>query len=71
MTVLAIAYIAVLAVMAGMDFTLAPPDGGPDLSPGAWRGDAEKPDMWAAVAFYLLYGAGVVIFRGSPCAGVR
>ena len=62
----AIAYIAALAVMAGLDFCWLSLMAGPVYRPALGAVMAENPNMAAAVAFYLLYGAGVVIFAVRP-----
>jgi uncharacterized membrane protein len=62
----AIAYIAVLAAMAGMDFCWLSLTAGPVYHRALGAVMAENPNMIAATAFYLLYGAGVVIFAVRP-----
>jgi uncharacterized membrane protein len=61
-----IAYIATLAVMAGMDFVWLSLTVRPLYHRALGAVLAENPNMAAALAFYLLYGVGVVIFAVRP-----
>jgi uncharacterized membrane protein len=63
---IAIAYVAAAAVMAGLDFIWLKLTVD-SLYRGALVGlIAEKPNMAGAVAFYVIYVAGVVIFAVRP-----
>ena len=66
MAALLIAYIAVLAVMAGLDFCWLSLTAGPVYHRALGAVMADTPDWMAAVTFYLLYGVGVVIFAVRP-----
>ena len=63
---LLIAYIAALAVMAGLDFCWLSLTAGPVYHRALDAVMAENPNMTAAVVFYLLYGVGVVLFAVRP-----
>ena len=62
----AIAYLAAALVMAGLDFAWLSLTVGPLYTPALGNMLADKPNMGAAVAFYLVYIAGVVIFAVMP-----
>lgn len=66
MGLLAIAYVAALAVMAGLDFGWLSATSGPIYRSALGAVMAEQPNWAAAVAFYLLYGVGVVLFAVRP-----
>jgi uncharacterized membrane protein len=61
-----IAYFAAILVMAGMDFTWFSLASEPVYQRALGAILAEKINYPAAVAFYLLYGLGVVIFAIKP-----
>ena len=71
MAAFVVAYIAVLAVLAGMDFCWLNLTADPIYHRALGAVMAERPNMAAAVAFYLLYALGVVLFAVRPAADWR
>ena len=63
---LVIAYLAAALVMAGLDFLWLRLMVGPVYQPALGAMLADEPNMTAAVAFYLIYLVGVVIFAVRP-----
>ncbi len=63
---LLIAYIAALAVMAGLDFCWLSLAGEPVYRSALGAIMSEQPNWAAAVVFYLLYGVGLVLFAVRP-----
>ena len=59
-------YLAAALVMGGLDFIWLRATVEPVYQPALGAVLAEKPNMPAAVAFYLVYLAGVVIFAIRP-----
>lgn len=59
-------YLAAALVMAGLDFIWLRTMVGPVYQPALGPVLAEKPNMGAAITFYLCYVAGVVIFAVRP-----
>jgi uncharacterized membrane protein len=62
----AIAYLAAALVMGGLDFTWLSLTRAPLYQRGIGPLLAAEPNMMAAIAFYLLYLAGVVFFAVRP-----
>jgi uncharacterized membrane protein len=61
-----IAYVAAAIVMAGLDFVWLRLSADPIYHRALGAVMAEKPNMAAAVAFYVMYVLGVVIFAVRP-----
>jgi uncharacterized membrane protein len=62
----AFAYISALLVMAGLDFVWLSVAGGPIYRSALGAMMTEQPSWAAAIAFYLLYGMGLVLFAVRP-----
>ena len=61
-----IAYLAALVVMAGLDFVWLSMTADPVYRSALGEVMAQQPHWPAAIAFYLLYGLGVVLFAVRP-----
>ena len=61
-----IAYVAAALVMGGLDFLWLSNTSGPLYHRALGAVMAENPNMTAAVAFYLVYIAGILIFAVRP-----
>lgn len=61
-----IAYVAAALVMGGLDFLWLSNTSGPLYHRALVAVMAENPNMTAAVAFYLVYIAGILIFAVRP-----
>ena len=61
-----IAYLAAALVMGGLDFAWLKLTSGPIYHRALGATLADQPNMTAAVAFYLIYLVGVVIFAVRP-----
>ena len=65
----ALAYIAALIVLAACDFVWLSTMGASVYRPRLGGLLLERPVLWAAVLFYLVYAAGVVVFAVAPALG--
>lgn len=65
----ALAYIAALIVLAACDFVWLSTVGTSVYRPRLGGLLLERPVLWAAVLFYLVYAAGVVVFAVAPALG--
>jgi uncharacterized membrane protein len=63
---LLLAYGATLAVQAGLDFAWLSLSSGPIYQAVLGGVLAERPNWTAAIAFYLMYGVGIVLFAVRP-----
>jgi uncharacterized membrane protein len=66
MAIYLIAYLVALAAMAGLDFVWLSLTADPIYRGMLGAVMADKPNWSAAIAFYLLYGVGTVLFAVRP-----
>jgi uncharacterized membrane protein len=66
MRIILIAYLAAALVMGGLDFVWLRLTSGPIYHRALGETLADQPNMAAAIAFYLIYLAGVTIFAVWP-----
>jgi uncharacterized membrane protein len=66
MRVLLTSYLAAALVMGALDFLWLRTTVGPIYQPALGAVLAEKPNMPAAIAFYLVYVAGILVFAIRP-----
>ncbi len=62
----AVAYVATLVVLAAVDFVWLATMGQAVYRPRLGALLLERPVLWAAVLFYLVYALGVVVFAVAP-----
>ena len=62
----AVAYVATLVVLAAVDFVWLATMGEAVYRPRLGALLLERPVLWAAVLFYLVYALGVVVFAVAP-----